>query len=90
MAKIVLYCQPGARQTQLAGRHDGMPKIQLKAPPVDGAANQALVAFLADLCGVPKSRVTIEQGASSRVKRVNVDGLDTARLAWLLDLDRTP
>ncbi|MBV8619465.1 MAG: DUF167 domain-containing protein [Curvibacter sp.] len=75
MAKIVLYCQPGARQTQLAGLHDGKPKIQLKAPPVDGEANKALVAFVSQLCGVPKSAVSIELGASGRTKRVEVAGL---------------
>jgi len=75
VAKIVLYCQPGARQTQLAGLHDGKPKIQLKAPPVDGEANKALVAFVSQLCGVPKSAVSIELGASGRTKRVEVAGL---------------
>lgn len=75
MAKIVLYCQPGARQTQLAGLHDGKPKVQLKAPPVDGEANKALVAFVSQLCGVPKSAVSIELGASGRTKRVEVTGL---------------
>lgn len=86
MAKIVLYCQPGASQTQLAGLHDGKPKIQLKAPPVDGAANKALLAFLADLCGVPKSSITIEHGASGRIKRVDVPGLSEQQLARLLGL----
>jgi len=38
MGKIVLYCQPGAKQTRMVGWHDDKIKIQLKAPPVDGAA----------------------------------------------------
>ncbi len=76
MGKIVVYCQPGAKQTQCVGLHDGKPKIQLKAPPVDGAANKALIAFLSEVCGVPKSAITIELGASSRTKRVEVNGLD--------------
>lgn len=76
MGKIVVYCQPGAKQTQCVGLHDGKPKIQLKAPPVDGAANKALIAFLSEVCGVPKSAITIELGASSRTKRVEVSGLD--------------
>lgn len=75
MASIVLYCQPGARATRLAGLHDGKPKIQLQAPPVDGAANAALIAFVAERCRVPRSRVRIVQGQSSRIKRVEVDGL---------------
>ena len=86
MARIVLYCQPGARQTQLAGTHDGKPKIQLKAPPVDGEANKALIAFLSRLCGVPKASISIEMGASGRTKRVEVAGLDEEQLRAALGL----
>lgn len=87
MGKIVVYCQPGAKQTRLVGLHDGKPKIQLKAPPVDGAANKALIAFLADLCKVPKSAVTIELGTSGRTKRVEVAGVDDGQLARLFGMD---
>lgn len=87
MGKIVVYCQPGAKQTQLVGLYDGKPKIQLKAPPVDGAANKALIAFLADLCKVPKSAVTIELGTSGRTKRVEVAGVDDGQLARLFGMD---
>lgn len=80
MGRIVVYCQPGARQTQCVGLHDGKPKIQLKAPPVDGAANKALIAFLSKLCGVPRSAITIELGASGRTKRVEVVGLSDEEL----------
>ncbi len=85
MGKIVVYCQPGAKQTQCVGLHDGKPKIQLKAPPVDGAANKALIAFLAERCGVPKSAVTIELGTSGRTKRVEVAGLSDEQLAQSLE-----
>ena len=81
MGKIVVYCQPGAKQTQCVGLHDGKPKIQLKAPPVDGAANKALVGFLSEVFGVPKSAVRIELGASGRTKRVEVTGLDDDELS---------
>ncbi len=86
-AKITVYCQPGAKQTQLVGWHDGKPKIQLKAPPVEGAANEALRAFVAERCGVAKSRVSIVQGQSSRTKRLAVEGLDEATLAARLRPD---
>ena len=80
MGKIVLYCQPGAKQTRLVGWYDDKIKIQLKAPPVDGAANKTLIGFVADLCGVTKSAVTIELGESGRTKRVKVDGLSDQQL----------
>lgn len=80
MGRIVVYCQPGARRTRVAGTHDGKPKVQLKAPPIDGEANAALVALMAELAGVPKSAVRIEAGAASRTKRVRVDGVEDAVL----------
>lgn len=83
MARVVVYCQPGARQTRIVGLHDGKPKVQLKAPPVDGEANQALIAFVSALCGVPKSAVRIESGATSRTKRLCVEGVDEASLKRL-------
>lgn len=81
MGRIVVYCQPGAKQTQCVGLHDGKPKIQLKAPPVDGAANKALIGFLSEVFGVPKSTMSIELGASGRTKRVEVAGVDDAELS---------
>lgn len=81
MGRIVLWCQPGAKQTRLVGLHDGKPKIQLQAPPVDGAANKALIAFLSEVLGVPRSAITIELGASGRTKRVEVAGVDDAELS---------
>jgi len=84
MGTILLYCQPGARQTQCVGLHDGLPKIQLKAPPVDGQANQALVNYLAARCQLPKSAVTIDKGTSARIKRVTVRGWTDEALQALL------
>jgi len=75
MGHIVLYCQPGARTTRIWGEHGGLPKIQLKAQPVDGEANTALIAFVAGHLGVPRASVRIVQGASSRTKRIEVQTL---------------
>jgi uncharacterized protein (TIGR00251 family) len=50
-------------------------KVRLTAPPVDGAANDALVAFLADTFGLPKSAITIVRGATSRQKIVEMMGI---------------
>jgi uncharacterized protein len=69
---LTLHIQPGAKKTEVAGPHGDALKIRLAAPPVDGKANDCLIAFLADRLGVPKSRVVLEAGASSRSKRVRV------------------
>ena len=50
--------------------------VRLAAPPVDGAANAALLAFLADVLDVPRRNITIVSGEKSRDKRVQVVGLD--------------
>jgi hypothetical protein len=71
---LSLYLQPGAKKTGPAGLHDGALKLRLAAPPVDGKANAALIAWLADWFGVPKNRITIERGELSRHKRVRVAG----------------
>ena len=49
--------------------------IRLNAPPVEGAANEALIAFLSDVLGVPRRDITLVAGEKSRDKRVQVDGV---------------
>ncbi|MEY2683138.1 MAG: hypothetical protein RJA09_282 [Pseudomonadota bacterium] len=88
--RLVVYCQPGAPQTRVVGWHGDKPKIQLKAPPVDGEANKALIAFVAQRCGLPKTAVTLELGASSRTKRVHVAGINPADLHTALGLEPPP
>lgn len=72
---LSLHIQPGAKKTEVAGLHGEALKIRLHAPPVDGKANDALIAFLAERLGVPKARVVLETGQTSRSKRVRVVGL---------------
>jgi hypothetical protein len=76
-----LHVQPGAKRTEAAGRHGDRMKIRLAAPPVDGAANDELVRFVAEAFGVPKRNVEIVSGATSRQKRVRVTGA-TTRPPW--------
>lgn len=70
---LSLHIQPGAKQTAFAGLHGEAMKIRLGAPPVDGKANAALCAFLADFCGVPKAAVKLVSGETSRAKRVRIE-----------------
>jgi uncharacterized protein len=69
---LTLHIQPGAKTTEVAGPYGTALKIRLAAPPVDGKANECLIAFLAARLGAPRSQVTLEAGASSRSKRVRV------------------
>ena len=65
---------PRASREALLGLHDGALRIALTAPPVDGAANAALLAFVARSLGVPTRQVRLERGATGKTKVVVVDG----------------
>jgi uncharacterized protein (TIGR00251 family) len=76
--ELSVLVQPRASRTRLVGEHDGLLKIQLAAPPVDGEANAELIDFLAKQLRVPRRQVTLTAGDASRRKRVVVLGDDLA------------
>lgn len=75
---LSLHVQPGAKKTEVAGEYGEALKIRLVAPPVDGKANDCLIAFLADRLAMPKSRLELVSGATSRAKRVRVANVAVA------------
>jgi len=81
---LEVLVQPRASRTRVVGEHDGRLKVQLAAPPVDGEANQALVAFLAEALGVRKADVSIARGEAGRRKTVRVAGAAAAAVAAAL------
>lgn len=78
---------PRARRTEAAGVRAGALLVKLAAPPVEGAANEALVAFLAARLGVPRRAVALVSGTRSREKRVAIDGVSATEVARRLGLD---
>ena len=66
---------PRASRDKIAGIHDGAVRVRLTAPPVEGAANEALVAFLSSVLRVPKRDIELVSGQSARNKVVSVSGL---------------
>jgi uncharacterized protein (TIGR00251 family) len=74
--ELSVFCQPKAARSALIGMHGGALKAKVKAPPVEGKANQALLDLLAGALGVPRGRLTLVSGEQSRNKRVRVDGVD--------------
>ncbi len=83
-AVLTLHIQPGAKRTEVAGIHGEALKIRLGAPPVDGKANDCLIVFIAGRLRVPKSRVVLESGTTSRSKRVRVIGVSGADIETAL------
>ena len=83
MADAILNIRviPRAKRSAVADRRGDTWVIRLQAPPVDGAANEALVTFIAQTLGLPKRAVVIVSGAASRQKRVRVESLDAATAA---------
>lgn len=69
---IEIRVQPRAPRSGFAGLHGERLRVRLQAPPVDGRANAALVAFMADSFAVSRAQVVIEQGLSARDKRVRI------------------
>lgn len=83
--RLRLRIQPRASRTEVVGRHGDAIRIRISAPPVDGAANEALVRFLSDHLSVPRSAVSLVAGHGSRTKVVVVQGIDMHRAAVRLD-----
>jgi len=74
---------PRARKTECAGFRDDVLVVRVAAPPVEGAANEALIEFFSSSFGVPRRAVHIVGGDRGRLKRIAVDGVTRAQIPWL-------
>jgi uncharacterized protein (TIGR00251 family) len=82
--RFEVHAKPRAKKSRLVGERGDALEIALAAPPVDGAANEELVRFVARLLGVPRRQVALVRGETSRDKLVAVTGLSLAELTALL------
>ena len=82
MARISVTVSPGARRSDLVGRHGDGWRARIAAPPERGRANEALCKLLAEALAVPRSSIRVVAGRSSRAKVVEIDGLE------LLEIER--
>lgn len=71
---LTLHVQPGAKRSEIAGRHGDALKVRIAAPAVDNQANAALIEFLSETLDVAKSAIAIRRGATSRRKVVEITG----------------
>ncbi len=79
---ITIWVVPGARRTEIVGRHGDALKIRVAAPPEAGKANRELTTLLAQVTG---SRVRLMRGAASRRKVVLVEGVSSADLGRMVE-----
>ena len=84
MAELLVRVIPRAKRTETAGFRGDALVIRLAAPPVDGAANDALIAFLATTLHVPRSAIHIVSGERGRLKRITINGVSEDRLRALV------
>ena len=76
--------QPKSSKNEIGAVQNGALKVRVTAPPVEGAANEALVKLLAESLDVPRRTVTIVSGAASRNKLVEVSGIEADRVLTLV------
>ena len=76
--RLRVRLQPRAARSRIVGRHGAAIKIQVHAPPVDGAANAALIDLLAETLAVPRRAIHIVSGATNREKLVEIEAADLA------------
>jgi uncharacterized protein len=85
MGRLHVRVQPGARRTAWIGWFGDLPKLAVAAPPVDGAANMAVIDAIAVCLGVRPRHVRLIGGATSRTKRFEIDGLDDDEIRAILE-----
>ncbi len=73
--EVALHVQPRARRNEIAGLHNGALKLKLCAPPVDDAANRAVIEYFASLLHLPKSSLRILAGMKSRDKILRIESI---------------
>ncbi|MFM6928341.1 MAG: DUF167 domain-containing protein [Bdellovibrio sp.] len=74
--RLHLFIQPKSSKNEIVGPHNGMLKIKINAPPVDGEANQELIAFLSKFFKIAKREITLVKGETGRQKTVDIAGVD--------------
>lgn len=72
--------QPRAKKNAVVGEVEGALKLKLAAPPVDGAANEELIQFLAKLFAVPRRHISILSGATAKTKIIRIAGLTSKQV----------
>ena len=73
--RITLHVQPRASSTAVQGLHGDAIKLRIAAPPVDGAANDEVIRFMAERLGVAQRAVILRQGTTGRRKVIEVTGV---------------
>ncbi|MFA5368026.1 MAG: DUF167 domain-containing protein [Dehalococcoidia bacterium] len=85
---LTLHIHPNAKRNEVLGFEDGILRLKIAAPPVEGKANKELISFLGKTLGIRKSGVTIDRGETSKVKIVTVLGIDREQIYEMIEAAR--
>lgn len=87
---FTVRAQPRAPKSAVVGEVEGSLKIKLAAPPIDGAANEELIRFLANFFDVPRRDIRLLSGATAKTKILQISGLASEQFESLLAAHLTP
>jgi len=79
-SKIFVQVQPNTKKDEIVSFEDGILRVKISTPPVKGKANKQLIEFLSKKMKIPKSDIMIEKGATSKRKKLVIDGLTQSQL----------
>lgn len=83
---VPIRVTPRGGRDAIGGWQDGVLRVRLAAPPVDGRANESLIRFLSKVVGVPSSSLRLVSGGHSRTKRIAIEGIDIDALRGRLGI----
>jgi uncharacterized protein (TIGR00251 family) len=84
--QVPLHVLPRAKHCEISGIHNGALRVKVTAPPVDDAANRAIIRFFSSLLDISKSSLTILAGSKSRNKVLQIEGISAGRFLERIDL----
>jgi len=88
--RLRVQVRPGAKRSAVTGRSGDLLRIAVAAPPIEGRANEALIAFLAEELRLPRRQIQVLRGATSRQKLLEIDAPPEVIQGWLEKLPQPP
>ena len=85
---LTIQVQPNARRNEVLGFTEGILRLKIAAPPVEGKANKKVVSYLSKVLDVAKREITIERGHTSKIKVVSIEGMKRERLYERIEASR--
>ena len=76
---------PRSGRDEICGFENGMLKVRVSRPPIEGKANERLIELVSRTIGVPRSNVTIVKGRNSRIKIIKIEGVSQSKFDWFKD-----